>query len=60
MNNSNPELIDLLDNSYAYNEDKILTVHSTSSTNLDVYLTNDKYGIIYGLVDTNVTGKLDG
>lgn len=60
MSDSDPELIDLLDNSYAYSEDKILTVHSTSSTNLDVYLTSDKYGIIYGLVDTNVTGKLDG
>jgi hypothetical protein len=60
MNGPTPELIDLLNNSYAYNDDKILTVHSTSSADLDVYLTHDKYGIVYGLVEMNVTGKLDG
>ena len=26
----------------------------------EVYLTNDKDGVVYGLVDTNTTGTLDG
>lgn len=60
MNGLNPELIDLLDNSYAYSENKTLIVQSTNTANLNAYVTNDKDRIDYGLVDTNVTGKLDG
>lgn len=60
MSGNNPKLIDLLNNSYAYNNDTILTAQSTNAANLNVYVTNDEDGIIYGLVDTNVTGKLDG
>lgn len=60
MGGLNPELIDLLDNSYAYSESKTLIAQSTNTANLDAYVTNDKDGIVYGLVDTNITGKLDG
>ena len=60
MSGNNPKLVDLLNNSYTYSEDNILTAQSTSTADLNVYVTNDKDGIIYGLVDTNVTGKLDG
>ena len=60
LNGVNPPLIDLLNNSYAYNDDLVLTAQSTSTANLDIYLTNDKDGVVYGLVDTNTTGTLDG
>ena len=60
MLGNNPKIIDLLNNSYAYSDDNVLTAQSTSTADLNVYVTNDKDGIIYGLVDTNVTGELDG
>jgi hypothetical protein len=59
MSSNNPKLIDLLNNSYAYSDDNVLTAQSTSTADLNVYVTNDGDGIVYGLVDTNVTGNLD-
>ena len=59
MLGNNPEMIDVLNNRYAYSDDKILTMQSSSTSDLNVYVTNDKDGIIYGLVTTNITGELD-
>ena len=59
MLGNNPEMIDVLNNGYAYSDDKILTMQSSSASDLNAYVTNDKDGIIYGLVTTNITGELD-
>ena len=59
MLGNNPEMIDILNNGYAYSDDKVLTMQSSSTSDLNVYVTNDKDGIIYGLVTTNITGELD-